>query len=236
MGIGVWLFFVPAMAIFFIGAVALKYLKQQNGKARRNRKNEFLDYKSTNPVTPPMPVEVTRLNRDALSRLEWRRFEELIHGYFETQGWNAQRSRVGADGGIDIFLYRPGQHRPGACVQCKAWHSYTVGVKPVRELLGVMAAENIPEGYFVTTSNYTAEALAFAEGKSLKLLTGDDILAQFSALPDSDHTKIVSHAFRGDFETPTCPSCDKKMVRREAETPFWGCTSYPRCRQTFKLR
>jgi hypothetical protein len=235
-GIGVWLVFIPAMAIFLIGAVALKYLKQQNGKARRNRKDEFLDYKSTNAATPSKSVEVTRLNRDALGRLEWRRFEELIHGYFETQGWNAQRSRVGADGGIDIFLYRPGQHRPRACVQCKAWHSYTVGVKPVRELLGVMAAENILEGYFVTTSGYTSEALAFAEGKSMKLFTGDDILARFSALPDADHVRIVSHAFRGDFETPTCPSCDKKMIRREAEKPFWGCTSYPHCRQTFKMR
>jgi ribosomal protein L37AE/L43A len=241
-GFAVWMALLPILAAAMIVAALKK-------SARRARPAKVV---STPP--PPLPLddqvtlavrsvrhqqptrEVTQLTREGLDQLEWRRFEELVHGYFETQGWRPQRSRVGADGGIDIFLYRPGEHRPRACVQCKAWRTYTVGVKPVRELLGVMAANEIPEGYFVATGGYTAEAISFAQGKPMHLITGDDLLSRFGALKEADHARVVRHAFRDDFETPTCPSCDEKMVRREADEPFWGCRNYPRCRRTFKMR
>jgi restriction endonuclease Mrr len=240
-GFAVWMALLPIVAATVIVAALKK-------SARRARPAKVV------LTPPPLPLdeqvtlavrsvrqqqatrELTQLTREALDQLEWRRFEELVHGYFDTQGWRPQRSRVGADGGIDIFLYRPGEHRPGACVQCKAWRTYTVGVKPVRELLGVMAANEIPEGFFVATGGYTAEAISFAHGKPLHLITGDDLISRFRALAEADQTRVVRHAFRDDFQTPTCPSCDEKMVRREADEPFWGCRNYPRCRRTFKMR
>lgn len=196
------------------------------------------------PLVPVDPVETVleaepvplTLTEELLVRLEWRRFEVLMQGYFDSQQWKAQRSRVGADGGIDLFLYRPGEGRPAACVQCKAWTTMPAGVKPVRELFGVMAAEGISEGYFVCTYGYTAEARAFAEGKALHLWSGADILTRFQELPESARTRILAEAYAGDFETPTCPSCDEKMILRQADKPFWGCRRYPRCRRTFTQR
>ena len=102
---------------------------------------------------------------DLLNALEWRRFEQLVTWYFHKTGCSAERSRVGADGGVDIHVFKQGEQRPFAYVQCKAWHTYKVGVKPVRELFGVMAADGIGTGYFVTTGEFTAEAWEF---RSLK--------------------------------------------------------------------
>ena len=52
------------------------------------------------PISSPSAVprpEITRLTRDAMDRLEWRRFEELTQAYFEKIGWSAKRSAVGVN-------------------------------------------------------------------------------------------------------------------------------------------
>jgi restriction system protein len=190
----------------------------------------------------PATFPIQTFSRELLDALEWRRFEELVTLYFLKTGYVAKRSRVGADGGVDILLYRQGEQQPFAFVQCKAWHAFKVGVKPVRELFGVMAAEKISKGYFVTTGDFTSEALAFAESKSLKLVTGDYLLEKFQTLPQEVQAEIIETVTRGDYTTPTCPHCDIKMVNRHSSSgDFWGCLNYSRpwpnrCKQTFKLR
>lgn len=205
---------------------ASRLIPQLQPKAEPNRRN--LEKLST---------VGSELTHDLLLRLEWRRFEELAHGFFELQNWKPQRSHVGADGGIDLFLYRDGQGRPGAIVQCKAHHK-PIDVKYVREFFGVMASERIDEGYFVSRSGYTVPAREFAEGKTLRLITGDDLVSQFSSFHPEARRRVMSHVFRDDFETPTCASCDVKMVRRESEdkSVFWGCRNFPRFRKTMTMR
>jgi restriction system protein len=187
---------------------------------------------------PEQPVKA--FSSDLLNALEWRRFEQLVTWYFHKTGFDAARSRVGADGGVDIHLTRRGETKPFAYVQCKAWHAYKVGVKPVRELFGVMAADGISSGYFVTTGDFTAEALEFAQSKPLKLVTGDYLLEKLNSLPETDRVELLRDATLGDYTTPTCPRCDVKMVLRPgSDGEFWGCPNYtsrPRCFQTFKLR
>lgn len=123
-------------------------------------------------------------------------------------------------------------------MQCKAWNSYTVGVKPVRELLGVMAAQRVPKGIFMATGRYTAEALQFAQDNPLELMSGEQILSRIAALtPESQH-RLLAVATEGDYMVPTCPSCSIKMVEREGRDGklFWGCRNYPRgCRQRFHI-
>jgi len=197
--------------------------------APRSRALILAEIKSARQSSP-------RFTAELLSSLEWRRFEILVMLYFQKTGHEAKRSRAGADGGVDIFLSQPGQSKPQACVQCKAWNVYDVGVKPVRELLGVMAADSIPLGYFVTTGVFTNEATMFAHGKPLVLMDGRHFLDALNALPEGDRAAILQEVTAGDYTTPTCPRCDVKMVQRESDKgPFWGCRSYPRCRQTFKM-
>lgn len=250
-GFKVWFYFVPGMLLLFCGIVVF-------GGGRRKRRRSWdsrlveapvqstssLDQKPApaivkdeavpSPTTGPVGTELTP---GLLARLEWRRFEELVHAYFETQQWKPQRSNVGADGGIDIFLYRSGQGRPGAIVQCKAHHK-PIDVKRVREFYGVMASEKVTDGYFVSRSGYTVPATEFAAGKTLLLWSGEDLVTKLAALDEGLRSRIMAHVFRDDFETPTCPSCDRKMVRRTRKdtSTFWGCRNFPRCQTTMQLR
>lgn len=193
------------------------------------------DVSKTEPSRPP--VDTSRWSMELLKALEWKRFELLCAGYFETLGFKAKVAREGADGGIDIHLYPEGSDAPGIVVQCKAWNAYQVGVKPIRELLGVMAAERISEGVFVTTSDYTGEARRFAEGNNLQLIDGEDFLRKIAATSPERQAALLQLATAGDFATPTCPSCGIKMVERVAQKTgerFWGCPSFPSCRRTFR--
>lgn len=189
------------------------------------------------PLPPPPPFTL-----ELLRSLEWKRFEELVAALVQKKGNRTEVARTGFDGGIDIKVYSGGGGKPIAIIQCKAWNSYKVGVKPVRELFGVMAAEQIGRGYFVTTGEFTNEARSFAHGKSLKLIDGVDLIAKIGKLSNSQKRDIYNLATWGDYETPSCPSCGRKLVRRVSKKgkhpgeEFWGCPGYPRCRYMMKMR
>lgn len=188
----------------------------------------------------PQQGRWTSFTQDLLDALEWRRFEQLVTWYLQKTGFDAKRSRVGADGGVDIHIRKRGENRPFAYVQCKAWYAYKVGVKPIRELFGVMAADGIDVGYFVTTGGFTAEAIEFAKGRDMKLISGGYLLGKLNSLPEPERSELLQQITAGDYNTPTCPRCDLKMVKRiGGDGDFWGCSNFsrrPSCRQTFNLR
>jgi restriction system protein len=119
-------------------------------------------------------------------------------------------------------------------LQCKAWNTYQVGVKPVRELLGVMAHNGVSKGIFLATGAFTREAVEFASASPIELVTGQDFLAKINELPADFKDELLREATKGDYLTPSCPSCGIKMVKRSGSRgEFWGCQNYPRCRQRF---
>lgn len=174
---------------------------------------------------------------EALRSLEWKRFELLCAKYYEAAGFFSETIRCGPDGGIDVKLYRVDPDKPLAVVQCKAWANVAVGVKEIRELLGVMAHEKIGRGVFITTSTYTDQARAFGAQNPLQLLDGPQFVEKLRSLPADKQIRLLRFAFEGDYRTPTCASCGVKLVRRQGrQGEFWGCVAYPRCRTTMPVR
>ena len=106
-------------------------------------------------------------------KLSWREFEELCAEAYRRKGYKVQETAAGADGGVDLVL-RNGRER--IFVQCKHYREWKVGVRPVRELFGVMAAEGADAGVLVTSGKFTNDAVAFARGKRLTLVDGQGLL------------------------------------------------------------
>ena len=198
--------------------------------------------KKKNILIPPWgdSSEIEGWSQSLLNELEWKRFEQVISHFYKLRGFRSKVTRMGADGGVDAILYEEQSQNPHTLIQCKSW-SQKVGVKPVRELFGVMAADGIKNGIFATTSDYTGEARQWAEGKSIQLLSGTSIVEMFNGLEPAQIKDLLKVGLSGDFRTPTCPSCDVKMLERTARkgrsagSSFWGCRNYPRCKQTFKV-
>jgi restriction system protein len=83
----------------------------------------------------------------------------MIGEAFRRKGYTVVKNGGGgADGGIDLALHKDNKK---FYVQCKQWKAYTVGVKPVRELYGVMTANGADGGFFVTSGSYTKDAIKF---------------------------------------------------------------------------
>lgn len=172
--------------------------------------------------------------------LEWKRFEELCEGFWKAKGYRAELTGRGADGGIDINLYRPSApDKLLAIIQCKSRSQDRVGVQIVRELFGVMNHVNAPMGILVTSSDFHEPAKDFAAGKRLQLVNGATLFKQLAELPTDASASLLAHVTRDDYITPTCPSCDVKMVLRpgtKGKADFYGCTNYPKCRTVMHVR
>jgi len=173
-----------------------------------------------------------------IGALEWRRFEKLCMEYFKLKGYEVKDTGSGADGGTDFYLYRPDvSDKPVAVVQCKSWSNKPVGVKTVRELFGVMAAEKIPNAIVMVSGTFTVEAKGFTDSKRLKLIDGQQLLAMIHKLSEPAQKGLLHRMTQGDFKTPSCPSCDVKLVARAGKagrSDFWGCGNFPKCRYTMK--
>jgi restriction system protein len=185
------------------------------------------------------PVKSTEWSLDLIRDLEWKRFEDVCQQFYEKKGIRSETTALGPDGGIDIRLYQDDSGRPTSIVQCKAWGERFVGVKPVRELLGVMTHEKIGKAFFMTSGSYSDEAKAVAQANRITLIDGTMLLMLIQRLAPEERESLLVFATEGEYKTPTCPTCGVKMkaVKGKGGRPdFWGCWNYPRCRQKLGMR
>lgn len=176
-----------------------------------------------------------------IRKLSWQQFEIIVGEAFRRLGYRViENGGGGADGGIDLILDREGQR---FFVQCKQWKVLKVGVKPIRELAGVMAAKDVRDGFFVTSGTYTSEAREFAEEAGISLVDGDSLermvrdIQRPASLNTQPHASASTHA-EVEVRPLACPECGGGMVKRlarrgaNAGAAFWGCRGFPECRGT----
>lgn len=198
-----------------------------------------LEARGTSVAGVTSEVKPTAWSIELLRNLEWKRFEDVCQRFYTSKGIKSETTPLGPDGGIDIRLFQDDSGRPSSIVQCKAWGERHVGVKPVRELLGVMAHEKIEKAFFMASGQFTDEAKSFAQSNRITLITGEMLVAMIKRLPETEQLSLLAFATDGDYRTPTCPSCGIKMRRvpgSNGRSDFWGCQNYPRCRQKLGVR
>jgi restriction system protein len=180
---------------------------------------------------------------DVLDGMSWQEFERLVGEAFRLQGYAVtETGGGGADGGVDLVLTKGGEK---FLVQCKQWRAFRVGVDVVRELFGVMAARGATGGFVVTSGRFTDEAASFASGRNVRLVDGPKLrglIQQAAAARARDGSAAPRQQASAPLPqapaSPACPICSSPMVRRvarrgaNANSEFWGCTTYPKCRGT----
>ena len=185
-----------------------------------------------------MRRQETQWSPAVLAAIEWRRFEALCEAFYAQAGLATRSQSHGADGGVDIWLQS--KHMDAArIVQCKHWQSKPVGVKEMREFRGVMASHQLPNGTYVTSSTFTAEAAVFAKANGIQTQDGAALLKLIGQRTPEQQAALLAVAYEGEYWKPTCASCGIKMVERERGrdgNAFWGCSNYPRCRSMLPMR
>ena len=151
---------IPAQLLTGIGAVLLVIYALARRAAEPNevaptspravtpRRSNVAERKE--PVMAPLSGEqqpaLTSWNDDVLAKIEWRRFEALVEALFAQAGFETRSQSHGADGGVDIWLHSKNAEGPVAVVQCKHWQGKPVGVREMREFLGVMVSHGLRRG------------------------------------------------------------------------------------------
>lgn len=197
------------------------------------------------------PFDRTRLDRqrgpETIDGLTWQEFELLLAEAMRRRGYAVERSGGrGPDGGVDLRLSRHGET---TLVQCKHWKSMRVGVGPVRELRGVMAAEGAQRGMLVASGSFTSEARTFAAASGVELIDGKTLWPMIRAVQNAAASErspaaappVPTVMALGNDMVPACPRCGAAMVRRSAKRgpntgkPFFGCSRYPECTSTLAV-
>lgn len=178
----------------------------------------------------------------SIQQLTWSEFELLLCEAFRRQGFGVEHNRrPSPDGGIDIRLSMAGAV---TLVQCKHWKARSVGVKVVRELLGVVTSERAQSGIVVTSGAFTRDAVDFAERNPIRLIEGEQLVSMITEVQRSGATRAAVASEIADQRakvatetaTPACPKCGATTVRRIAKSgphagsAFFGCSRYPKCR------
>lgn len=91
-----------------------------------------------------------------------REFEFYVANILTNMGYIAKVTQETRDGGFDIVATKASPIPFTIIVECKHW-SNTVGVKVVRELVGVNDAVKANKLILVTSSRFSSEAKTFAE-------------------------------------------------------------------------
>jgi restriction system protein len=175
---------------------------------------------------------------DALRALSWREFELLIAEVYRTEGFKVtELGGNGPDGGIDLTATASnGDHY---LIQCKHFKTSKVGVKIVREMLGVLAKEGGHQAVVIATGAYTKDAIQFAEGQPIELIDGPRLIERIQAYkaqaPQANETvreqptqptyvapsssaAPAQPAYQAQTSSPTapCPKCGSpKGVKRK---------------------
>jgi len=198
-------------------------------------------YSQRNAIASEMVKGNVDLSIETLKKIEWFSFELLCKIYYECAGYTVTKTKAGADGGVDLLLYIKDSTVPCALIQCKARTHGDVGVKYTRELLGVLTSQKVDKGILVTNAGFTNDALEFANANRIELIDVFKLRTMFDEL-DADKKKcLIGYLESTDFTTPTCPTCEKKLVERIAKKgtnigqKFWGCINYPRCRYSLPM-
>lgn len=178
---------------------------------------------------------------ESIRAMSWQDFELLVGEAFRRQGYAVvEHGGSAPDGGVDIVLHKGGKT---TVVQCKRWREAQVSVQPVRELFGVMHAEGADAAIFVSSGTYTADAMEFARGQSLRLIDGEELVRMVAAIQDERVVEgRLAKALAPSSQRPVfgkvCPICGGAMTKRIAKKgpkaggTFWGCSRFPACRGT----
>jgi len=208
-------------------------------EAAELRKLELVKFRSgagNNAPRQHAPAHIAVLIRPNLDQLEWRALDELVRSYFHAQGWVSKRTRVEINGSTRSLLCRRNESRPSAFLFCVPAVGAILGADQVRLMEGILVEECLPEGFIVTTGDFSSEARALAlQSRRLELISGDALMHLFRKLPRKPHAAIVSQVFSGEYAVPSCTACESKLSLHEGPPARWLCSQHPALQHGFPV-
>lgn len=135
-----------------------------------------------------------------LARIDWRHFEALCEAFFKQAGFATSTQSQGTDGGVNIWVQS--RHMPEPrIVRCRHWEGQPVTLKELRDFLGVMSAQGLPHGTYVTSSTFAPDAMEFAKVNGIQTQDGAALLKLISHRSQEEQQALLAIA-QGEAAEP----------------------------------
>ncbi|MBN1509823.1 MAG: restriction endonuclease [Sedimentisphaerales bacterium] len=142
---------------------------------------------------------------EALARLSWRQYEEVLDSIFKNQGYYTELGPGTNDGGVDIRLYQNSAiPELVTVVQAKRYTSRPIGLDAVAALLGVAVEQRAERGILATTSRFQPKAQRFAKSTQSRIDLPSIELADAKRVSGwcADIAKVLDGYFLGNSTEP----------------------------------
>lgn len=157
---------------------------------------------------------------ELIASLDWARLSELARGIAVEAGCELAGSRVMPDGAVHFgMIEQPKSAKPlRAMVKIAPWNEWGATPDTVRRFAQEVSTARDTRGILIAPAGFSPAALRTAQELRIEAVDAQALDAALRGLPGdkSDFLFVVTTA--GDYTTPTCPVCVKKLVRVEQET------------------
>ncbi|WP_245600145.1 restriction endonuclease [Paenibacillus harenae] len=244
--------FIGLALLFVIIAVISALVIPNKKSARSTKSNRRSKPKKSQPSSNQRYQDRSdnEILISPLTDLSGAEFERLLALYFRDNGYQVREVGIGGnDGGVDLVIIDQRGEKTAVQAKCYADHN-TVGVSVVRELVGAKRNHDCILSLLITTSDLTASARKEAEKLRVDYWHGAIVEQKLKAWgkwqPGAKPVKHKSPTTNlANFEMQSAKaqtgaakqiicSCGATMVLRKSKdgNTFYGCSSFPKCRQT----
>jgi restriction system protein len=115
--------------------------------------------------------------RDALARMPWSAFGDLLEQSFRRDGYTVSKSKAGA---VDFELNRNGRRM---LVCARRWKSARTGLEAVQALQAERDAADQPDGLYIGLGALTDTALSFAREHGIAVWDAGELARALRGLP-----------------------------------------------------
>lgn len=175
-------------------------------------------------------IPLTEWSLALLQELEWRRFEDLCRAFFDAIGLDARPLQSAPDSAASLQIWQTGSTAMNA-VACTVPGAAIIQVDRIRALHAAQLHHQVQQAFFLGAGSLSAEAIAAGRSLDMVLMDGLTLIRRILALPPEQQETLLQLAVKGDFRSPTCPVCSRKMTLCSGDfKSFWRCSGYPECR------
>ncbi len=148
-----------------------KHLLSTNYKYRKYREYIHAKFRYDEEIAA-YEHEVIRNAEKFWRSLSGLQFEDEIANLYRKQGYDAQKTRITGDGGVDIILNKDNKR---IIVQCKA-HNKKISIGVARELVASMQDFNADEGIIACLEGATKPVLDYIKNKNIVVISLSEIM------------------------------------------------------------
>jgi restriction system protein len=117
----------------------------------------------------------TYTHKNELRYMSHRDFEFYVADFLRlTRDLKTYVTQAAKDGGKDIIAFDEDEK---IYVEVKHWKG-NVGRPAIQKLEGAMSADRVRRGYFITSSGFTKDAIAYANKTNITLIDGNELIRQ----------------------------------------------------------